>query len=148
MSEMLICSRSQISANSVYGFTGATVGKLPCLPISMSVTAYGREMIEQTKQVSRISLFSPSRSLSRLVAVESFLSCRVRSLTTFLVPQEVQTKYCTSNGYEYDARVIYGDTDSVMIRFGCPDLETAMALGTFFPLSSISSFPSSFVAAR
>lgn len=44
--------------------------------------------------------------------------------------QEVQDKYNTSNGYEYDAKVIYGDTDSVMIRFGCPDLVTAMALGS------------------
>jgi DNA polymerase delta subunit 1 len=40
----------KISANSVYGFTGATVGKLPCLEISQSVTAYGRNMIELTKQ--------------------------------------------------------------------------------------------------
>ena len=39
----------KISANSVYGFTGATVGQLPCLPISSSVTAFGRQMIEQTK---------------------------------------------------------------------------------------------------
>ncbi|XP_063912285.1 DNA polymerase delta catalytic subunit [Zophobas morio] len=39
----------KISANSVYGFTGAQVGKLPCLEISSSVTAYGRTMIEQTK---------------------------------------------------------------------------------------------------
>ena len=42
----------KISANSVYGFTGATIGKLPCLEISSSVTAYGRQMIEQTKRVS------------------------------------------------------------------------------------------------
>lgn len=41
----------KISANSVYGFTGATVGKLPCLEISAGVTAYGREMIEKTKKV-------------------------------------------------------------------------------------------------
>ncbi|KPV78544.1 uncharacterized protein RHOBADRAFT_50999 [Rhodotorula graminis WP1] len=82
----------KVSANSVYGFTGATVGKLPCLPISMSVTAYGREMIDRTKQ-------------------------------------EVQDRYNTANGYDYDATVIYGDTDSVMVRFGCPDLETAMKLG-------------------
>ncbi|GAA6047885.1 hypothetical protein JCM3770_004691, partial [Rhodotorula araucariae] len=82
----------KVSANSVYGFTGATIGKLPCLPISMSVTAYGREMIDKTKQ-------------------------------------EVQDRYTTANGYEYDATVIYGDTDSVMVRFGCPDLETAMKLG-------------------
>ena len=39
----------KISANSVYGFTGAQVGKLPCLEISQSVTAFGRMMIEQTK---------------------------------------------------------------------------------------------------
>ena len=43
----------QVSANSVYGFTGATVGKLPCLQISASVTAFGRDMIEKTKLVRR-----------------------------------------------------------------------------------------------
>lgn len=36
----------KISANSVYGFTGAQVGQLPCLAISSSVTAFGRIMIE------------------------------------------------------------------------------------------------------
>ncbi|WVR03623.1 hypothetical protein IAU60_000616 [Kwoniella sp. DSM 27419] len=82
----------KISANSVYGFTGATVGKLPCLAISSSVTAYGRQMIEKTSR-------------------------------------EVEAEYCIKNGYDHDAKVIYGDTDSVMVRFGCPDLPTAMRLG-------------------
>ena len=41
----------KISANSVYGFTGATIGKLPCIPISQSVTAFGRKMIEESKKV-------------------------------------------------------------------------------------------------
>lgn len=41
----------KISANSVYGFTGAQVGKLPCLEISQSVTAFGRVMIEKTKNL-------------------------------------------------------------------------------------------------
>merc|ERR1719296_656595 len=36
----------KVSANSVYGFTGATVGVLPCLEISASVTAFGRTMID------------------------------------------------------------------------------------------------------
>ncbi|CAG9466535.1 unnamed protein product [Pedinophyceae sp. YPF-701] len=39
----------KVSANSVYGFTGATVGKMPCLEISKSVTSFGREMIEMTR---------------------------------------------------------------------------------------------------
>ena len=41
----------KISANSVYGFTGALRGKLPCIAISASVTSFGREMIDQTKKV-------------------------------------------------------------------------------------------------
>lgn len=82
----------KISANSVYGFTGATVGKLPCLAILSLVTAFGREMIEKTKQV-------------------------------------VMDHYTIKNGYEYDADVIYGDTDSVMVRFGPSDLKECMRLG-------------------
>ena len=81
----------KVSANSVYGFTGATVGKLPCLEISASVTAFGREMIEATKGF-------------------------------------VEEHYTVANGYDHDAVVVYGDTDSVMIKFGCP-LEESLALG-------------------
>ncbi|CAG4908999.1 unnamed protein product [Colias eurytheme] len=82
----------KLSANSVYGFTGAQVGKLPCLEISGSVTAYGRTMIEFTKT-------------------------------------EVEKKYRKSNGYKEDAVVIYGDTDSVMVKFGVKTLEESMELG-------------------
>ena len=39
----------KISANSVYGFTGASVGQLPCLQIASSVTAYGRNLLFSTK---------------------------------------------------------------------------------------------------
>jgi DNA polymerase delta subunit 1 len=82
----------KISANSVYGFTGATVGQLPCLEISASTTAYGRQMIDHTKKL-------------------------------------VEEKYTTANGYEGDAEVIYGDTDSVMIKFNCKELRTSMEYG-------------------
>eukprot|EP01061_Rhynchopus_euleeides_P015934 TRINITY_DN27062_c1_g2_i1.p1 TRINITY_DN27062_c1_g2~~TRINITY_DN27062_c1_g2_i1.p1 ORF type:complete len:1080 (+),score=457.47 TRINITY_DN27062_c1_g2_i1:100-3240(+) len=71
----------KISANSVYGFTGATVGKLPCLAISKAVTSYGREMIDMTKNA-------------------------------------VEQHYTVAKGFEYNAKVIYGDTDSVMVDFG------------------------------
>lgn len=46
---MIVRVLLQLSANSVYGFTGATIGKMPCLEISSSVTAFGRQMIEHTK---------------------------------------------------------------------------------------------------
>ena len=82
----------KVSANSVYGITGATVGKLPCLAIASSTTAYGRQMIERTKQ-------------------------------------EVEGKYTIANGYSHDAQVIYGDTDSVMVKFGEKDLAKTMELG-------------------
>lgn len=85
-------SALKMSANSVYGFTGATVGKLPCIPISQSVTAFGRQMIEKTKEM-------------------------------------VEDIYSKKNNRPYDAQVIYGDTDSVMIKFGPSDLAEAMKLG-------------------
>jgi DNA polymerase delta subunit 1 len=39
------------SANSVYGFTGTQVGQLPCLAISCSVTAFGRKMLEMSRNL-------------------------------------------------------------------------------------------------
>ncbi|KAJ3019409.1 DNA-directed DNA polymerase delta [Thoreauomyces humboldtii] len=82
----------KVSANSVYGFTGATIGKLPLLAISASTTAYGREMIELTKS-------------------------------------RVESKFNIENGFEFDAQVIYGDTDSVMVKFGVASVAEAMKLG-------------------
>ncbi|KAK3328405.1 DNA polymerase family B-domain-containing protein [Cercophora scortea] len=82
----------KISANSVYGLTGATNGKLPCLEIASSTTAFGRQMIERTKM-------------------------------------EVEKRYCIDNGYTHNAEVIYGDTDSVMVKFGTKDLAESMKLG-------------------
>uniref|UniRef100_A0A7N8XBP1 DNA polymerase n=1 Tax=Mastacembelus armatus TaxID=205130 RepID=A0A7N8XBP1_9TELE len=82
----------KVSANSVYGFTGAQVGKLPCLEISQSVTGFGRQMIEQTKQL-------------------------------------VESRYTISNGYQADARVIYGDTDSVMVKLGVGTVRESMDIG-------------------
>merc|ERR1719162_1267852 len=75
----------KISANSVYGFTGATAGNMPCLEIASTVTAYGRNMIQETA---------------------AFIgeSCE-------------------------GARVIYGDTDSVMLSFGDTSREDAVRRG-------------------
>eukprot|EP00057_Strongylocentrotus_purpuratus_P014932 XP_011669406.1 PREDICTED: DNA polymerase delta catalytic subunit [Strongylocentrotus purpuratus] len=82
----------KVSANSVYGFTGAQVGKLPCLEISQSTTAFGRMMIDKTRQL-------------------------------------VETRYTVENGYKTTSKVIYGDTDSVMVKFGVKTVAESMELG-------------------
>lgn len=46
-----------------------------------------------------------------------------------LTKVEVEKEYSIKNGYDHDAKVVYGDTDSVMVKFGCPDVVTAMRLG-------------------
>jgi DNA polymerase delta subunit 1 len=71
----------KVSANSVYGFTGAAVGQLPCLPIAAAVTSYGRHLLERTKEF-------------------------------------VESTFTQANGYQHNAVVVYGDTDSVMVKFG------------------------------
>jgi len=39
----------KVSMNSIYGFTGASKGMLPCVAIASTVTFRGRQMIEETK---------------------------------------------------------------------------------------------------
>lgn len=41
----------KVCANSIYGFTGSYTGQLPCIEISQSTTAFGREMIVSTKKL-------------------------------------------------------------------------------------------------
>lgn len=41
----------------------------------------------------------------------------------------VETHYTVANKYAHDAKVVYGDTDSVMIKFGTTDLAESMRLG-------------------
>lgn len=43
--------------------------------------------------------------------------------------QEVEQHYRIENGYKNDAKVIYGDTDSVMVNFKAKTLEESMQLG-------------------
>ena len=41
----------------------------------------------------------------------------------------MEEEFCVANGYEHDADVIYGDTDSVMVKFGTSDVRESMELG-------------------
>ncbi len=53
----------KICANSIYGFTGAPTGQLPCFEISQSTTGFGREMIAKTKKLIETN-FSKSKNYS------------------------------------------------------------------------------------
>ena len=59
---------------------------------SQSVTAFGRQMIEQSHQL-------------------------------------VEAHFCRKEGFLHDAKVIYGDTDSIMVRFGTETVADSMKLG-------------------
>ena len=42
---------------------------------------------------------------------------------------ELEAKFWVENGYAHDAKVIYGDTDSVMVQFGVDMVAEDMVLG-------------------
>ncbi|KCZ82291.1 hypothetical protein H312_00314 [Anncaliia algerae PRA339] len=77
----------KLAANSIYGFTGSMVGKLPCLEISQSTTAFGRNMIVKTKKLIE----------------EKYVEGYEINESDF------------SYKFKENVKVIYGDTDSVMI---------------------------------
>jgi len=99
----------KISANSVYGFTGTNInsGKMPCQAISASVTAYGREMIEFVKE--KLEKKFQGKCLKR------------HDLEGKVIPLVADANL---DEIEYATEVVYGDTDSVMVKFGveapCP----------------------------
>lgn len=71
----------KITANSIYGFTGAKQSVLPCPEVAMTVCAFGRQMWDITRKF-------------------------------------VESTCVVAKGYPGNAKVIYGDTDSVMIDYG------------------------------
>ena len=40
----------KVCCNSIYGFTGSNIGPIPMIPVSSSVTAIGRQCIEDSKE--------------------------------------------------------------------------------------------------
>ena len=43
--------------------------------------------------------------------------------------QHVESHFVVENGYPHNAKVIYGDTDSVMVKFGVDTVAESMEIG-------------------
>nr|QLF99888.1 DNA polymerase [Equid alphaherpesvirus 1] len=87
-------SAIKVICNSVYGFTGVANGLLPCLRIAATVTTIGRDMLLKTRD------YVHSRWATRELLEDNF-------------PGAIGFR----NHKPYSVRVIYGDTDSVFIKF-------------------------------
>ncbi|AGN48181.1 DNA polymerase catalytic subunit [Gallid alphaherpesvirus 1] len=96
----------KVVCNSVYGFTGVMHGMLPCLEVASTVTAIGRDMLLRTKA----HIEKEWRSGNQFA--EKFLPGSER----------IQLN-------QYSVRVIYGDTDSVFVKFTGVDIETLTQVG-------------------
>lgn len=106
----------KLAANSLYGYTGALqYGVMPCVEISSSVTAYGRKMIETTRDWV---------------------------LTTYPGSDVIYGGefHFDSAAVEIMSRV-FTDTDSVMVKFQVSSVEEALALGREAASRTHSLFP-------
>nr|AGL50985.1 DNA polymerase catalytic subunit [Human alphaherpesvirus 3] len=97
----------KVVCNSVYGFTGVAQGFLPCLYVAATVTTIGRQMLLSTRDYIH----------NNWAAFERFI-------TAF---PDIESSVLSQKAYE--VKVIYGDTDSVFIRFKGVGVEGIAKIG-------------------
>lgn len=124
------------TANSIYGFTGSMqYGRLPSREISSSITAFGREMIEYTRNNVEARFRTQEKPLiirldDPLYVGDAFIAEYQQDPTSYpyvSMTEDGRLSYTL----QADSLVIYGDTDSVMVRFGVNTIKEAMFLAKF-----------------
>jgi DNA polymerase elongation subunit (family B) len=109
----------------VYGFTGATIGSLPCVPISESVTAYGRKAIELAKET--VEAYYTEARICEILGVSAAVAAALpaggggtkrKDITSFFRVVGKPLPPPPPPAQPSGARCIYGDTDSIMIVWG------------------------------
>jgi len=88
----------KISMNSVYGFTGAGKGMLPCVPIASTVTCKGRSMIEETKNYVEANFPGANVRYGDSVTEDTALLLRVNGVPTVKRIDELQGSNWVSDG--------------------------------------------------
>jgi len=89
----------KISMNSVYGFTGAGKGMLPCVPIASTVTCKGRSMIEETKNYVEANFPGAHVRYGDSVTEDTALLLRINGVPTVKRIDELHGSYWLSDGY-------------------------------------------------
>ena len=75
-----------------------------------------------------------------LLQISSSVTSYGRDMIIF-TKETVEAEYSIANGYEHDAEVIYGDTDSVMVCAGVKTVEEAIVMGKKAAALVTSKFP-------
>jgi DNA polymerase elongation subunit (family B) len=93
----------KVSMNSVYGFTGAGKGILPCVPIASTVTCKGRGMIEETKNYVEANFPGAKVRYGDSVTKDTPLLLRIHGLVTVIrISQLIGSPwYSDGNGKEF-----------------------------------------------
>nr|AKQ48584.1 DNA polymerase catalytic subunit [iBAC vector pMeHV1-C7]AKQ48656.1 DNA polymerase catalytic subunit [iBAC vector pMeHV1-C9]AKQ48728.1 DNA polymerase catalytic subunit [iBAC vector pMeHV1-C10]AKQ48800.1 DNA polymerase catalytic subunit [iBAC vector pMeHV1-C17]AKQ48872.1 DNA polymerase catalytic subunit [iBAC vector pMeHV1-C18] len=96
----------KVVCNSVYGFCGVANGMLPCIDVAASVTTIGRNMLLTVRDYIHDQWGDKSSIMCKFPELENFM----------------QNK-------EYSVDVIYGDTDSVFIKFTGVHIDGLVKIG-------------------
>ncbi|AVT50679.1 DNA polymerase catalytic subunit [Cervid alphaherpesvirus 1] len=98
----------KVVCNSVYGFTGVANGLLPCLAVAATVTTIGRDMLLETRRYIHERWAAPEALARDFPAA---------------------APAAAAAGARYRVRVVYGDTDSVFVKFAGMPYDAVCALG-------------------
>lgn len=104
----------KITANSVYGQLGSTVGPIGFTPLAACTTARGREMLEIARDFVQTD-FKPlllAALSDGADALHAVLSCPERRASA------AQQVAAVLAAYDVNPRVVYGDTDSIFCDMG------------------------------
>jgi DNA polymerase elongation subunit (family B) len=90
----------KVTMNSVYGFTGATAGMLPCKPIAASVTAKGRQMIAKTSKLAQ-EMYNCITTYGDSVTPETSIMIRQNGIINFRMIKNLGNQWDEYPGFKH-----------------------------------------------
>ena len=102
----------KVTMNSIYGFCGADKGMQSCKPIAASVTAKGREMIDETSTIAQeltncITVYGDS------VTAETSIMVKINNLINFIAIEDFSTLWTEYRGFKINDKTINSKEQSL-----------------------------------